>query len=516
MYNMGFALFTIFSIMLSVTWMHGPSAAIYMIVMRCLQGVGGAFLMGNSAAILVDAFPPNQRGLALGTNMVSAIAGSFIGLILGGVLGPINWRWVFLISVPVGVIGTIWGIINLKEKGVRTPARIDWLGNALFAIGLVSILTAIVYGIEPYDGRAMGWTSPLVRAALVGGILILVLFVWVETKVKAPMFHVQLFRIRAFASGTIASLMASLGRGGLMFILVIWLQGIWLPEHGYSFARTPLWAGIFMLPLTAGFLLSGPVSGYLSDHFGSRPFATGGMLLAAGSFGLMEFLPINFSYKWFAILLLTNGIGMGLFASPNRAAVMNSLPPDQRGQGAGMGATTMNSAMVLSMGMFFTLIIVGISSYLPRSLYNGLITHGVPSAAAHQVANLPPTSSVFAAFLGYNPIKNLLGPSGVLARLPHAQAVFLTGRSFFPSLITGPFKHGLHEALTFATICCLLAAIAAASMGKQYFYKAPAVATTNDVGPRTPLVVKVTTREAEDEDESHDENLDTATHELKL
>lgn len=518
MYNMGFALFTIFSIMLSVTWMHGPSAAIYMIVMRCLQGVGGAFLMGNSAAILVDAFPPNQRGLALGTNMVSAIAGSFIGLILGGVLGPINWRWVFLISVPVGVIGTIWGIINLKEKGVRTPARIDWLGNALFAIGLVSILTAIVYGIEPYDGRAMGWTSPLVRAALVGGILILVLFVWVETKVKAPMFHVQLFRIRAFASGTIASLMASLGRGGLMFILVIWLQGIWLPEHGYSFARTPLWAGIFMLPLTAGFLLSGPVSGYLSDHFGSRPFATGGMLLAAGSFGLMEFLPINFSYKWFAILLLTNGIGMGLFASPNRAAVMNSLPPDQRGQGAGMGATTMNSAMVLSMGMFFTLIIVGISSYLPRSLYNGLITHGVPSAAAHQVANLPPTSSVFAAFLGYNPIKNLLGPSGVLARLPHAQAVFLTGRSFFPSLITGPFKHGLHEALTFATICCLLAAIAAASMGKQYFYKAPAVATTNDVGPRTPLVVKVTTREAEAEaeDESHDENLDTATHELKL
>jgi MFS family permease len=520
MYNMGFALFTLFSIMLSITWMHGTSAAIYMIIMRGMQGVGGAFLMANSAAILVDAFPPNQRGLALGTNMVSATAGTFIGLILGGVLGPINWRWVFLISVPVGIIGTIWGIINLKEKGVRTPAKIDWLGNSLFAIGLVSLLTSIVYGIEPYNGHAMGWTSPLVRLALVGGLLILALFVWVETKVKAPMFHVQLFRIRAFASGTVASLMASLGRGGLVFILVIWLQGIWLPEHGYSFARTPLWAGIFMLPLTVGFLLSGPVSGYLSDHFGSRPFATGGMLLAAGSFALMEFLPINFSYKWFALLLLSNGIGMGLFASPNRAAVMNSLPPDQRGQGAGMGATTMNSAMVLSLGMFFTLIIVGISSYLPKALYNGLIAHGVPAAAAHQVANLPPTSSVFAAFLGYNPIKNLLSSNGVLAHLPHAQAVFLTGRSFFPSLITGPFRHGLHEALTFATICCLLAAFAAALMGKQKFYKAPSLPVMSDVGPTSPLTVTVTTHETEAEtgapaprssDEEH-----VASQEVKL
>lgn len=487
MYNMGFAIFTFFSIMLSITWMHGPSAAIFMIIMRGFQGVGGAFLMANSAAILVDAFPPNQRGLALGTNMVAAIAGSFIGLILGGLLGPINWRLVFLISVPVGVIGTIWGIINLKEKGVRTPAKIDWLGNALFAGGLVSLLTGIIYGIEPYDGHTMGWTSPLVRAALVGSVLILALFVWVETKVKAPMFHVQLFKIRSFASGTLASLMSSLGRGGLMFILVIWLQGIWLPEHGYSFARTPLWAGIFMVPLTLGFLISGPVSGYLSDRFGSRPFAVTGMLMAATSFLLMELLPINFSYKWFALLLLANGLAMGLFASPNRAAVMNSLPPDQRGQGSGMGATTMNAAMVLSMGIFFTLIIVGIAGSLPSALYNGLTANGVPAAAARQVSNLPPTSSVFAAFLGYNPIKNLLGPSGVLAHLPHARVAFLTGRSFFPSLITGPFKHGLHEALDFAATCCLLAALAASTMGKQYFYKAPEAVVAANVPPSPPL-----------------------------
>ncbi len=467
MYNMGFAIFTVFSILLSVTWMHGSSAALFMIIMRVFQGVGGAFLMANSAAILTDAFPPNQRGLALGTNMVAAIAGSFIGLVLGGLLGPIDWRLVFLISVPVGVIGTVWGVINLKDNGVRTPAKIDWIGNACFAVGLVSLLTGIVYGIEPYGGHPMGWTNPFVLWTLIVGLLILCLFVWVETKVDAPMFHIQLFRIRDFAAGNVASLLASLGRGGLMFILVIWLQGIWLPEHGYSFARTPLWAGILMLPLTAGFLIAGPLSGYLSDHFGSRPFATGGMLMAALSFGAMELLPVNFTYAWFGLILLASGLSMGLFASPNRAAVMNSLPPDQRGQGAGMGATSMNSAMVLSIGIFFTLIIVGLAGYLPTALFQGLTAHGVPAVLARKVANLPPTSSVFAAFLGYNPIVSLLGPSGALAHLSHAQRVFLTGRSFFPSLIAAPFKHGLHEALDFALGCCLLAAVASSMLGKQ-------------------------------------------------
>jgi MFS family permease len=512
MYNMGFAIFTFFSIMLSITWMHGPDAAIFMIVMRVFQGVGGAFLMANSAAILVDAFPPNQRGLALGVNMVSFIAGSFIGLVLGGILGPIDWRLVFLISVPVGVVGTIWGIVNLKDNGVRTPARIDWLGNVCFGVGLISLLTGIVYGIEPYGGHSMGWSSPLVRGALVGGVLLLALFVWIETKVDEPMFHVQLFKIRAFTSGTLASLFSSLGRGGLMFILVIWLQGIWLPEHGYSFARTPLWAGIFMLPLSAGFLIAGPLSGFLSDRFGSRPFAVGGMVMATITFSLMSLLPINFTYIWFAILLFANGLGMGSFASPNRAAVMNAIPPDQRGQGSGMSATTMNSATVLSMGVFFTLIIVGLAGYLPHALYDGLVAHGVPSAAAHHVADLPPTSSVFAAFLGINPIKNVLGPSGVLAALPHAQAVFLTGRSFFPSLIAGPFKHGLRAALDFAAGCCFLAALCAAMMGKQYIYKAPAFAPVTDVVSEPPSM----SAEQIEELEPIDGDAVPVTHDLKL
>jgi MFS family permease len=473
MYNMGFAIFTLFSILLSVTWLHGRDAALFMIVMRLMQGVGGAFIMANTAAILTDAFPPNQRGLALGTNMVAAIAGSFIGLVLGGILGPIDWRLVFWVSVPVGVIGTVWGVINLKDKGVRNPAKIDWLGNATFAVGLVALLVGIVYGIEPYDGKTMGWTNPWVLACLFGGLAMLALFVWIETKVSAPMFRIPLFKIRSFAAGNVASLMAALGRGGLMFILIIWLQGIWLPSHGYSFSQTPLWAGIFMLPLTLGFLMAGPLSGYLSDRFGARPFATGGMLAAALSFGLLELLPINFSYVWFALLIYVNGLAMGLFASPNRAAVMNSLPPAQRGQGSGMGATIMNSAMVLSIGIFFTLIIVGLSADLPTTLFHGLTAHGVPAAEARRIADLPPTSSVFSAFLGYNPVQSMLAPTGVLAHLQPAQAAFLTGRSFFPKLIAVPFGRGLHEALDFALAACLVAAGASAMLGKQYIHQAP-------------------------------------------
>lgn len=466
MYNLGFVIFTVFSIMLSVTWLDGSAGALYMIVMRIFQGVGGAMLMANSSAILTDAFPPNQRGLALGINTVAAIAGSFIGLVLGGLLGPIDWRLVFLISVPVGIAGTIWGYINLKEKGIRTPAKIDWLGNLTFAAGLVAVLVGIVYGIEPYGGHTMGWTNPSVLGALIGGVALLGAFVFIETKVSSPMFRISLFKIRAFAAGNLANLMASLGRGGLMFILIIWLQGIWLPTHGYSFASTPLWAGIFMLPLTGGFLIAGPISGHLSDRYGSRLFATGGMLLAAVSFGLLELLPIDFSYVYFALLLLLNGLAMGLFASPNRAGIMNSLPADQRGQGAGMTATAQNSAMVLSIGIFFTLIILGLAASLPHTLYSGLVAQGVPAADASRVARLPPTSSVFGAFLGDNPIQSLLGP-GVLAHLAPAKAAYLTGHSFFPKLISGPFAEGLHEAFDFAIGAVLLAAIASGLRGKK-------------------------------------------------
>jgi MFS family permease len=469
MYNLGFAVFALFSVMLSVTWMHGTAAAWWLILMRILQAVGGAMLMANSSAILTDAFPASERGLALGLNQVAGIAGSFIGLVLGGILGPISWRYVFLVSVPFGVLGTIWSYLKLKELGIRRPARLDWWGNVTFGVGLIAVLVGITYGIQPYGGHTMGWTSPVVLGLIGGGLAVLAAFCVIETHVADPMFRLSLFRIRPFTAGNVASLLSGLGRGGLMFVLIIWLQGIYLPMHGYSFERTPLWAGIAMLPLTVGFLIAGPVSGWLSDRFGARPFATGGMVVAAASFGLLELLPVNFAYWEFAAILLLNGIGMGLFASPNRAGIMNSLPPERRGVGAGMSATFQNSAMVLSIGIFFTLIILGLASSLPSALSHGLTAQGVPAADAARVAALPPVSIMFAALLGYNPVQTLLGP--VITKLPASHAAYLTGHSFFPSLISAPFSQGLDVAFDFAIAACLVAALASLLRGKRYVHE---------------------------------------------
>ena len=470
MYNLGFAVFTLFSILLSVTWLTGPAGALWIIIMRVFQGVGGAFLFANSSAILTDAFPADERGKAMGINGIAAVSGSFLGLILGGVLAPIEWRLVFLVSVPFGLFGTVWAYLKLRDNGVRIPAKIDWLGNALFAIGLIAVLTGIVYSLLPYGGHPTGWTNPWVLAAIFGGIAVLAVFVWVETKVPEPMFQLNLFKIRAFTTGNIAGMLGALGRGGLQFMLIIWLQGIWLPQHGYSFSQTPLWAGIYMIPLTLGFLLLGPVAGVLSDRYGARVLATGGLLLSGATFLLLELLPINFSYIWFALLIFLFAIGMGLFFSPNQAAVMNSLPPDQRGAGAGMLMTFQNSATVLSMGLFFTIVTLGLAARLPAQMYKGLTAAGVSPAAAHLVASEPPIGSLFSAFLGYNPIQELLGPTGALQHLPAGQVAYITGRSFFPRLIEQPFAHGMHLAFTFAAIATGIAVIASAIRPRHYLH----------------------------------------------
>jgi MFS family permease len=466
MYNLGFALFTLFSILLSVDWLNGQAGALYLVLMRVAQGFGAALIVANSSAILTDAFPPDQRGLGLGLNAVASIAGAFIGLVLGGLLGPIAWRLVFLVSVPFGVFGTIWSYLKLEERGVRTPSKIDWWGNLTFAVGLVALLYGVTYGLLPYGGHTMGWTNPTVLATVCGGVALLLLFCWIETKVEAPMFRLPLFRIRAFTAGVVAAFLAALARGGLMFILIIWLQGIWLPQHGYSFSQTPLWAGIYMLPLTAGFLLAGPVTARLSDFVGARPFATGGMALAAVSFILLELLPVNFSYVLFAVLLFVNGLAFGSFAAPNQTGVMNSLPASERGAGAGMNSTAQTSSMVLSIGIFFTLIILGLSSTLPHALQSGLMAQGVTASKAAEVSHLPPVGSLFAAFLGYNPMQQLLAHVGV--HLHGATAAYVNGRSFFPKLISGPFSSGLQAAFGFAAGACLVAAVASWLRGGKY------------------------------------------------
>jgi MFS family permease len=469
MYNLGFVIYTLASLALTVDWMTGPAGAIYLIAFRIVQGIGAAFLLANAAAILTDAFPTNQRGMALGINNIVGVSGMFIGLVLGGILAPIDWRLVFLISVPVGLFGTVWAYLKLEERSTPKPASVDWWGNFTFALGLILIMVSVTYGIRPYGDHATGWSSPRVILLLFAGAASLVAFAVIERRVREPMFRLPLFRIRAFTFGTLSTFLSAVARGGLLFMLIIWLQGIWLPQHGYDFTETPLWAGIYMLPLTLGLLIAGPTSGYLSDRYGARWFATGGMLGAAFSFFLLMLLPTNFPFALFALVLALNGISMGLFASPNRAAVMNSLPPADRGAGGGMNQTFQNSAQVLSIGIFFTLMILGLATSLPHTMAAGLQAHGVNSATAHRVGALPPVSILFAAFLGYNPIQHLLGPH-VLASLSAGNQATLTGRTFFPNLISAPFRSGLHEAFVFAIVACLVAAAASLMRGGKYHH----------------------------------------------
>jgi MFS family permease len=472
-YNLGFVVFTLASIALSLDPCTGPPGAIWLIVWRLVQAVGGSMLMANAAAILTDAFPARQRGMALGINQIAGIAGQFVGLLLGGLLAAWDWRAVFWVNVPIGVIGTAWSYWSLREIASTRRARIDWAGNITFAVGAGVLLAAITHGIQPYGGHPTGWTSPWVAGGLAAGVLLLIAFGIIETKIAEPMFSMGLFRIRAFAAGNTASLLGSIARGGLQFMLVIWLAGIWLPLHGYDFAVTPLWAGIYMLPLTTGFLLAGPVSGYLSDRYGPRPFATAGLLVAACAFVGLMLLPVDFPYWAFALIIFGNGIGSGLFASPNTSAIMSSVPARHRGSASGMRATFQNSGMSLSIGIFFSLLITGLATALPRTLARGLHAQGVPLAAATQISHLPPVSTVFAALLGYNPVQHLLGPSGVLASLPPGRAAVLTGHGFFPHLIAGPFHHGLIIVFSAAAAMSLVGAAVSLLRGGQFYYDAP-------------------------------------------
>ena len=458
-YNLGFIIFSVGSILLSLTWSMGTAGAIELIVFRAVQAVGGACLFANSAAILTDAFPENERGMALGINMISYIAGTFIGIIVGGLLAEVGWRWVFRASIPVAVAGTIWAYLALREIGVHKNARIDWLGNLTFAAGLTMILIGAIYGLNPSAHSSMSWTTPFVLGMFGAGIILLVAFFFIERRVKEPMFQLNLFRIRAFTMGNLAGFMSSMARGGFTLMLTIWLQGIWLPLHGYDFQITPLWAGICMIPSSIGILLLGPLSGRLSDRYGARYFATIAMILTAVGFLLLLLLPVNFKYPLFAAVIFIDGLSMGMFIAPNTAAIMNSLPAEHRGAGSGMRATIMNVGSPLSMAIIFSLMVVGLNASMPAALYNGLVQNGIPVQIAHQVASAPPVGYLFAAFLGYNPLKTLI-PASVLNSLPAQQATIITSRAFFPQLIDTAFHRGLGEVLIFSIIMCLIGAAA--------------------------------------------------------
>jgi MFS family permease len=442
LYNLGFAIFAVCSIILSLDPFSGGHGALWLIGWRVVQAVGGSMLMANSAAIITDAFPANERGMALGINIVAALAGSFIGLVLGGVLASWDWRSIFWVNVPIGVLGTVWAYKSLHETSVKRKGRIDWWGNITFAAGLASLLAAITYGIQPYGGHTMGWTNPWIITGLIGGVALLIIFLIVEARVSEPMFQLKLFKNVTFSSGNAASFLIAVARGGLQFMLIIWLQGIWLPLHGYNYEDTPLWAGIYLVPLTVGFLVSGPISGRLSDRLGQRSFACAGLLLMAASFGGMLALPTDFSYPVFALLIFLNGVGGGMFSAPNTSMIMSSVGPEMRGAASGMRATFMNAGSLFSIGVFFSLMVLGLARALPTTIVTQLTAQHVPLAVAQQVAAIPPVGVLFAAFLGYNPMQQLLGTK-VLSSLPPQNSATLTGHSFFPNLISGPFHHGL-------------------------------------------------------------------------
>ncbi|MFI2122498.1 MFS transporter [Streptomyces sp. NPDC020299] len=464
-YNLGFLVFACASVALSLDPFRAGTGALWLILWRIVQAFGGSMLTANSAAILTDAFPARQRGMALGVNQITALAGQFLGLLAGGLLAAVDWRAVFWISVPVSVTGTVWSYLSLRETAAGGRGRIDWLGNITFATGAGILLAGITYGIQPYGGHPTGWTNPWVLAGLIGGVFLLLVFCVAETRVAEPMFRLSLFRVRAFAAGNLAALLTSIARGGLQFMLIIWLQGIWLPLHGYDFEDTPLWAGIFMLPLTLGFLIAGPVSGYLSDRFGARLFSTAGLIVVACSFLGLLALPVNFEYGLFAALLFLNGLGQGMFSSPNTSSIMGSVPARYRGVASGMRSTFQNSGTALSIGVFFSLMVSGLASSLPATLSSGLQAHGVPAATAHDVASLPPVSTLFATFLGNNPIGHLLGAGGTMDHLTAAQRATLTGHSFFPELVSGPFHHGLGIVFGVAAAMALVSALASALRG---------------------------------------------------
>jgi len=476
LYNAGFAIFTLGSILCFFVQGQGNDAALQIIVFRIIQAVGGAFLMANSAAILTDAFPPDQRGLAMGVNQIGILAGMFVGLLIGGVLAEIDWRAVFLVSVPFGIVGTVWAYLVLHETAtIRKHQHLDIPGNVLFAAGLVLVLVGFTYAIQPYGDSNMGWGNPWVIGELAGGALLLVLFAIVEGHVPDPMFRLELFRIRMFTAGNIAGFLSSLARGGLQFILIVWLQGIWLPLHGIAFQDAPLWAAICMLPMTIGFLIAGPLCGRLSDRYGARYFSTGGMLLSAAAFAVFLLVPADFDYLPFGLLLLALGIGSGSFAAPNTASIMNAVPPEHRGASSGMRATFQNVAQSLSMTFIFTLVIAGLSTRLPGAMYGHLTAAGVPDALATKLSGIPPSGALFAAFLGYNPMATLI-PANVLATLTSSTQATILSTSFFPNLLAGPFLDGLRVAFAVCVVLSIGAAAASWMRGRRYIHDLEVVA----------------------------------------
>jgi MFS family permease len=492
LFNFGFLIFTIGSILLYITPGKGDTGAMELIIFRMIQAIGASFLFANSAAIITDSFPSKERGKAMGINQIAALAGSLVGLILGGILSAIHyiytfslfgtkltlvfdWRLVFLVSVPVGILGTVWSYWKLKDNAVRhKDQKVDIPGNVTFASGLTLLLLGVTYGLMPYGSSSMGWGDPWVLASMLVGAGLLVVFVIVESFVSQPMFKMNLFRTRQFAFGSIAGMLQSMGMGGVMFMMIILLQGVWLPLHlpaNVPFSQIPFYAGIYMIPMMAGFVIFGPISGAISDKIGARLLGTVGMLLGAAAFLIFTTFTYNFSYPEFGATLFLMGAGMGLFAAPNITAVMNSVAPQERGAASGMRTTLQNTGQTASMGIFFTIVLIGLSTRLGPSFATSLQTAGAPILIP--VFNkIPATSALFSAFLGYNPMQVILSflPSTFSSLLSPSALATLYSKHWFPLALAPAFMSSLDDSFYIGAALFVAAALLSAFRGKRYIH----------------------------------------------
>ena len=468
-YNLGFAVYTVGSILLYLVPNRGQLGALEILVFRLVQGVGGALIFSNSAALITDAFPSSERGRALGINQVAILVGSLLGLILGGVLAVYDWRWVFLISVPFGVCGTVWSYWKLHELAViKTSQKVDVWGNVTFAVGLTVFLIGMTYGLLPFGDSSMGWSNPLVIGCLALGGIMLILFPFIERRVQDPMFRIEFFKNRAFSSGSLAAFLSALSRGGVLLMLVILLQAIWLPLHGFSYQDTPFWAGIYMVPMSLGFVSAGPVSGWMSDKWGARGLASGGMFLLCAIFLTLSALPYNFAYQTFAVALFIMGVAFGMFAAPNTSSIMGTVPPERRSSAAGMLYTIQNTGTTLGLTVLFTEVVAALGVSLPRALSTALANAGAPQLGPY-LSSIPPTIALFAAFLGYNPMQEMITrlPALAGAHVTTQALSTITSPTWFPNAIAQSFMGSLHFALYLDAGLAIVAAIASLMRGKN-------------------------------------------------
>jgi MFS family permease len=382
LYNLGFAVFTLGSLLAGFAnpAFHGWD----LVFDRVIQGIGGALLFTNSTAIVSDAFKKGRIGLGLGVNQIAGAAGFVLGPVIGGLLTAISWRWIFWFNVPLGIFGTLWGMARLRDP-VQMPSgqHLDLWGSLTSTLGLAGILLGLSFLSFPLV------SASIAHLLLVAGLLVLALFLWIETRVPEPILNLDLFRNRLFSFAVTANFLNGLARGGVLFVLIFFLQG--------PYGKDPLTAGLMLIPFGLAFMAFGPISGTLSDHYGSRLLASLGLAISAAALLALAFVTATTPYWLLAVLMAFLGMGSGLFASPNTNAIMSTVGPERRGVAAGTRTLLANSGQMLSIAIIFPLVLANVPQAVLFKVF--LYGGGMGSTAAGRAALQSFTHGLHEAFL---------------------------------------------------------------------------------------------------------------------